>query len=177
MNTFERNLLIGGAAVLVAAIAALVAGCSSTPLPPDASVATAPQSAATAPANSVAAGATPVTASRNSGATTPKGYRQDAATHVYGLNKDRIYKGRLPPLLYAIGVLQVDLDSNGAVRSLNWMRKPSHAPEVVAEIERTVRAASPYPAPVRMGRVTWTDTWLWHQSGRFQLDTLTEGQD
>jgi protein TonB len=24
--------------------------------------------------------------------------------------------------------------------------------------------------------VTYTDTWLWHSSGRFQLDTLTEGQ-
>ena len=63
------------------------------------------------------------------------------------------------------------------VRSLNWMRKPSHAPEVVAEIERTVRAAAPYPSPARMGKVVWTDTWLWHKSGRFQLDTLTEGQD
>jgi hypothetical protein len=26
------------------------------------------------------------------------------------------------------------------------------------------------------GRVTYTDTWLWDKSGRFQLDTLTEGQ-
>jgi periplasmic protein TonB len=25
--------------------------------------------------------------------------------------------------------------------------------------------------------VVYTDTWLWHKSGRFQLDTLTEGQD
>lgn len=177
MNTFDRNLLIGGLTALVAGVAALVAGCSSTPLPPETPAAAPPVSAATAPPATVAAGATPITAARNSGATTPKGYRQDAASHVYGLNKDRIYKGRLPPLLYAIGVLQVDLDSNGGVRTLNWMRKPSHAPEVVAEIERTVRAASPYPAPVRMGRVTWTDTWLWHKSGRFQLDTLTEGQD
>jgi hypothetical protein len=24
--------------------------------------------------------------------------------------------------------------------------------------------------------VVYTDTWLWHKSGRFQLDTLTEGQ-
>ncbi|MBI2772655.1 MAG: hypothetical protein HYX47_23750 [Burkholderiales bacterium] len=178
MNTFDRNLLIGGLTALVAGFAALVAGCSSTPLPADKPVAaTAPVTAATAPPAQVAAGATPITASRNSAAATPRAYRQDAASHVYGLNKDRIYKGRMPPLLYAIGVLQVDLDSNGGVRALNWMRKPSHAPEVVAEIERTVRAASPYPAPVRMGRVTWTDTWLWHQSGRFQLDTLTEGQD
>lgn len=82
----------------------------------------------------------------------------------------------MPPLLYAIGVLQVEVDSRGQVTALNWMRAPSHAPEVVAEIERTVRRAAPYPAPVRMGRVTYTDTWLWHKSGNFQLDTLTEGQ-
>ena len=47
----------------------------------------------------------------------------------------------------------------------------------LAEIERTVRAAAPFPAPARMGRVTYTDTWLWDRSGRFQLDTLTEGQN
>ena len=104
-------------------------------------------------------------------------YRSDAATHLYGLNKERIYKGRMPPLLYAIGVLQVEVDSRGNVRDVNWMRAPKHAPEVIAEIERTVRAAAPFPAPVRMGKVVYTDTWLWHKSGRFQLDTLTEGQD
>ena len=82
----------------------------------------------------------------------------------------------MPPLLHAIGVLQVEINAKGAVIGLNWMRAPSHAPEVVAEIESAVRAAAPFPAPVNMGRVTYTDTWLWHKSGRFQLDTLTEGQ-
>ena len=53
---------------------------------------------------------------------------------------------------------------------------PKHAPEVIAEIERTVRAAGPFPVPARMGKVTYTDTWLWDKSGHFQLDTLTEGQ-
>ena len=53
---------------------------------------------------------------------------------------------------------------------------PSHAPEVMQQIERLVRAAAPYPVPARLGTVTYTDTWLWDQSGRFQLDTLTEGQ-
>jgi len=75
-----------------------------------------------------------------------------------------------------VGVLNVEIDSRGNVVSTNWMRAPSNAPEVMAEILRTVRAAAPYPAPVRMGRVTYTDTWLWEKSGRFQLDTLTEGQ-
>ena len=111
-----------------------------------------------------------------SGATNPRDYRRDAAHHLYRQNKHRIFKGKMPPLLYAIGVLQVEVDGQGRVTGINWMRAPSHAPEVVAEIERTVRLAAPYPAPARMGRVTYTDTWLWHSSGRFQLDTLTEGQ-
>ena len=46
----------------------------------------------------------------------------------------------------------------------------------MTEIERTVRQAAPYPAPVKLGRVTTTETWLWDKSGRFQLHTLSEGQ-
>ncbi len=110
-------------------------------------------------------------------AANPRDYRRDAASHLYARNRERIYAGRLPPMLYAVGVLQVEVDGAGQVRRLDWMRAPRHAPEVVAEIERTVRAAAPFPAPARMGKVTYTDTWLWDRSGRFQLDTLTEGQD
>ena len=109
-------------------------------------------------------------------ATTPRDYRRYGANHLYARHRDRIFKGKLPPLLYAVGALNVSLDSRGAVRRIEWLREPKHAPEVVAEIERMVRAAAPFPAPVRMGGVVYTDIWLWDKSGRFQLDTLTEGQ-
>jgi periplasmic protein TonB len=113
---------------------------------------------------------------RTSAAASARAYREDGATHLYGLNADRIYKGKMPPLLYAVGVLNVEIDRTGRVSGLDWMRAPRHAPEVIAEIERTVRQASPFPAPARLGKVVYTDTWLWHKSGKFQLDTLTEGQ-
>ena len=106
-----------------------------------------------------------------------RAYRRDAARHVYDLNRARVYPGRLPPLLYAIGTLQVQLGPEGQVRSMHWLRAPTHAPEVVADIERTVLEAAPFPAARRLGPVTWTDTWLWDEGGRFQLDTLSEGQD
>lgn len=179
-HIFGRRVAMPGT---LAGIIALLAGCSSPPLPPAAApVAVAPTPT---PAPVLAPLALPPTAemamaaSRGSpsDATTPRAYRADAAGHLYGLNKNRIYKGRMPPLLYAIGVLQVEVDGSGHVRNLSWMRAPKHAPEVIAEIERTVRAAAPFPAPARMGKVVYTDTWLWHKSGRFQLDTLTEGQD
>jgi len=111
-----------------------------------------------------------------SNAVSPRDYRRDGARHIYSKNGHRIYKGQMPPLMHAVGVLQVDLDRNGQVRKLNWMRAPSHAPDVVREIERTVMTAAPFPAPVRLGGVVYTDVWLWDKSGNFQLDTLTEGQ-
>ena len=171
-HTFDLRQALPG--VLSGLTAALLASCSSTPM---STVPPAAPPAATASPAVVESGATPIIGVRSSGAATPRAYREDAATHLYGLNRDRIYKGRMPPLLYAVGVLQVEVDGRGNVGGLTWMRAPKHAPEVVAEIERTVRAAAPFPAPVRMGKVVYTDTWLWHKSGRFQLDTLTEGQD
>ena len=160
---------------LAAGIAALIAGCTSTPLPPP-PVTPAPIIITPPAPPAPVVVAPPVANALVSSAKTPRDYRRDAASHLYGKNKNRIYKGVMPPLLYAIGVLQVEVDGQGRVTSLNWMRAPTHAPEVIAEIERTVRQAAPYPMPARMGRVTYTDTWLWHKSGLFQLDTLTEGQ-
>ncbi len=168
-NIQRRQALLASAATGVAAI---LAGCASKPFPPPSEVL--PTRVLPPPVASIP----PLAESLGqvSGAANAFDYRRDAANHLYGKNSNRIYKGKMPPLLYAIGVLQVEVDGRGRVSATNWMRAPNHAPEVVAEIERTVRLAAPYPAPVRMGRVTYTDTWLWHKSGRFQLDTLTEGQ-
>ena len=141
----SRHWLLSG---MAAGVAALLSACSSTPPAPS-------------------SGPAAVQAQRD--------YRQQAARHLYERNAQRIYSGKLPPMLYAIGVLQVDVDARGQVSRLHWLRAPTHAPEVVSEIERTVRSAAPFPAP-GTGRTTYTDTWLWDRSGRFQLDTLTEGQ-
>ena len=170
-HTFNLRHALPGA--MAALVAALLAGCGSRPVPPP----DGPPVTTVTPSQPQAKAPTASSRVRSSNASNPRAYRADAASHLYGLNQDRIYKGRLPPMLYAIGVLQVDVDGRGNVRDLRWMRAPKHAPEVVAEIERTVRAAAPFPAPARMGKVVYTDTWLWHKSGRFQLDTLTEGQD
>ncbi len=112
-----------------------------------------------------------------SAARNARDYRKDAASHLYARHSQHIYKGRLPPMLEAVGVLNVDIDRYGSVKSVQWMRAPRHAPQVMQQIERMVKAAAPYPVPQHMSQVTYTDVWLWHQSGKFQLDTLTEGQD
>jgi hypothetical protein len=111
-----------------------------------------------------------------SNAHSPREYRKDAARHLYQHYQTRIYKGKMPPMLKAVGVLEVSVNSRGQVDEIVWLRAPRHVPEVMREIENAIRAAQPYPAPLHLKHVKYTDTWLWHASGQFQLDTLTEGQ-
>lgn len=179
---FKRFLRSPAAAIsgLAAAVAALIAGCASrVPLPPEPPVVS-PTPTPTPGATPTLPGTVPpgtvLAPSKPSQASNERAYRADAATHLYQRNATRIWRGKLPPLIYAVGVLQVDIDRNGQVGRLNWLRAPKHAPEVIAEIERTVRHAAPFPVPARLGKVTYTETWLWDESGQFQLDTLTEGQ-
>lgn len=157
-------------ALLSVTVAAVVSACKNAP---DAAPHASPELSPKPVVGPVAASKG---SARSSNASTPRAYRQDGASHLYGLNAERIYKGKMPPLLYAVGVINVEIDKVGRVTRLDWMRAPRHAPEVVAEIERTIRQASPFPAPTKLGKVIYTDTWLWHISGKFQLDTLTEGQ-
>lgn len=109
-------------------------------------------------------------------ATNEKAYRQDGARAIYAAYPDSIYKGKLPPLLHAIAVVETEIDSNGNVRDVRMIRAPSHAPDVTARVRELIRKASPLPAPARLGTVRYTETWLVDKSGKFQLDTLTEGQ-
>lgn len=109
-------------------------------------------------------------------AETEKDYRKDAARHIYAAYPDKIYKGKLPPMVYAVVVLEMDLDAQGQLKNINLLRTPSHAPEVTASVQNMIRRASPMPAPVRMGGAKFTEIWLVDKSGRFQLDALTAGQ-
>jgi protein TonB len=181
MTQFDKQLFVtrfafpklSKASSAACLIALWLVGCSSPPPPPP----QVPAATVKAPAP-VAKPMEPLKPQLpSSNARNPHEYRVDAAKHLYKLNGERIFKGRLPPILYAVGVLDVEVDKQGQVTRTYWVRAPGHAPEVMKEIEKTVRQAAPYPVPAHMHKVVYSDVWLWHKSGRFQLDTLTEGQD
>ena len=105
-----------------------------------------------------------------------RAYRKLGARHIYDKYPKRIYKGKIPPLVYAVVVTETDVDASGRVTGVYFSRTPSHAPEVSGKIAELIREASPLPNPGRIGAHTYVDTWLWDKSGNFQLDTLTLGQ-
>ncbi|RIX76245.1 hypothetical protein [Acidovorax cavernicola] len=103
-------------------------------------------------------------------------YRKTGARHIYKAYANRIYKGKIPPLVYAVVVVETDIDANGKVNNVTFSRVPSHAPEVPPMIAELIKATSPLPSPGKLGGHTYVDTWLWDKSGKFQLDSLTLGQ-
>ncbi len=106
-----------------------------------------------------------------------KEYRADAARHLYAAYPTRVFRGKLPPLLYSVMAVETEIDATGQVVNVSVVRKPAAdevAPWVVAMIQR----AGPFPAPASVGAATvrYFEIWLVDKSGRFQVDTLTEGQ-
>lgn len=85
--------------LLASAMAALAACKSPPPQAPTAQD-------SKMPSRDTAAGPAATPAPKASAAATPRDYRKDAASHLYSHNQQRIYKGKLPPMLYAIGVLE-----------------------------------------------------------------------
>lgn len=112
---------------------------------------------------------------RPSAAETPLEYRSDGARHLYAAYGKQIHKGKMPPLLYGIAIIETEIGADGHVHSVNIVRKPAAA-EVGPWAVEMIKKASPFPAPHKMGSVKYTEIWLVDKSGRFQLDTLTEGQ-
>ena len=103
-------------------------------------------------------------------------YRADAARHLYAAYPMRIFKGRMPPLLYGVAIVDTEIDAGGNVIDVR-VRRPPAAPEVGPWVVAMIRKAGPFPPPAKLGKAVYTDIWLVHKSGNFQLDTLTEGQN
>ena len=80
------------------------------------------------------------TAQKVSMASDAKAYRKDGARHLYATYKDQIYKGKLPPLIHAIVVAEVDLDAAGNVRGVQ------HDPHTQPRAGRHRPGARPDPA-------------------------------
>jgi periplasmic protein TonB len=116
------------------------------------------------------------TAPRASEAEIEKEYRIDAARHLYAAYPGRIFKGRLPPLLFSVMIVETEIDSEGQVQNISVVRKPA-ADEVAPWVLAMIKRAAPFPAPAKMpGGTRYLDIWLVDKSGLFQVDTLTEGQ-
>jgi protein TonB len=106
----------------------------------------------------------------------PKAYRPDGARHLYDSYPALVHRGQLPQMLTAVAIIETTIDEKGAVEKVDVVREPAIAKEATPWIVALIRGAQPYPAAEKQGKVVYKDIWLVTEQGKFQLDSITEGQ-
>jgi protein TonB len=105
-------------------------------------------------------------------------YKTQVAQHVLQHNPDRSYTGKLPPMLPAIVVLEITVDENGGLKDMAVQR--SRDPDASQIALDSMRRSTPLPPPHELaqagGKLTFSETFLFADSGRYQLRSLAGPQ-
>jgi protein TonB len=105
-------------------------------------------------------------------------YKTLVAEHVLQHNPDRSYTGKLPPMLPAIVVLRITVDANGSLENVAVQRsRDDDASQIALD---SMRRSTPLPPPHELaragGKLTFSETFLFADSGRYQLRSLAAPQ-
>lgn len=107
-------------------------------------------------------------------------YQKEFATSIVRANSNETFRGKLPPLLRSVVVLQVSIDNQGMPARVTMFRSNGFV-----ELEKSAIAAvyrgAPYPIPGRSllaghSSITFTESFLFGNDGRFQVRTVAEEQ-
>jgi hypothetical protein len=112
--------------------------------------------------------------------TPAEAWQMQWAQALHDHQSSKVFEGIPPNPLYAIIVLEVQIDANGGLRSVRNMRSPAHGAKERDAAIASVRAGGPYPAPpprlLKGGVVKFTETWLFDNARKFRLRSLAAPQ-
>lgn len=102
-------------------------------------------------------------------------YKYDVAEQIMRYNTAHTFSGKVPPLLPAIVVLSITVDTNGKTTRVAVQRSRDNQASKVALA--SIQRAGPLPKPFNLatgpGRsLTFSETFLFTADYRFQLRTL-----
>jgi len=105
-------------------------------------------------------------------------YKTEVAQHVVRHNPEHIFSGQLPPLLPAIVVLEITVDRDGQLDRVAVQR--SRSPDASEVALAAMRRSTPLPKPQQLaqatGKLTFSETFLFADSERYQLRSLAGPQ-
>jgi protein TonB len=105
-------------------------------------------------------------------------YKTQVAQHVVQHNPGHEFNGTLPPLLPAIVVLEITVDRDGRLTEVAVQRSRNADASAVAL--DAVRRSTPLPPPQQLaqagGKLTFSETFLFADSQRYQLRSLAGPQ-
>jgi len=99
--------------------------------------------------------------------------RAQAALRLVAANPGMTYDGKVPDILLAIPVLEVELNADGSIRRIDVMREPRQAKDTIKLAVDAVKRAAPFgnvshlPKPWK-----FQETFLFNDDRKFKPRTL-----
>lgn len=149
---------------ITAGIAAIAAGCAQQP---PAAAPAPPPVAAVAPPRPASAPAVP--------ALTLEAYKKEVASRI-ALHSGDLFSDPLPEMLKSVVVLEIRIDRDGRLANVA-VRRSNGYKALENRAMDSVRRAAPFEAPSLLvrrgaGSVTFLETFLFRDDGRFQIRSL-----
>ncbi len=165
----------------LAGLLAVLAGCTSRPLPSDApppAAGPAPAVPMPAPAAPVARAPVPATApAAQAPARSWDEYKVRAARRIMQTSAGETFTGPIPERLQSIPVVQVELNRDGSVRNVTVLRVPKFSPQTLQMAMNAVRRAGPFEPVGHLPRPwQYSETFLYNDDLKFQIRSLAEVQ-
>ncbi len=176
-RAFEQRLRVGLASL------GLMAGCSAPPPPSPAprqgeltpSAAPAVPTPAATPARPAAAADVPVKLPPPGPVRSWDEVRLQAAKRLVAANPNGTYMGVPPEPLLGIPVLEIELNGDGSVRRIVFLRHPREAKDTSKLAEDAVRRAAPFGDVSRLPKPwRFTETFLFSHDRKFKPRTLDQ---
>ena len=164
----------------LAGLLAVLAGCTSRPMPSDAP---APAAPVPGPAATVVRPATPATAPAaqapvaQAPARNWDEYKVRAARRIMQTSAGETFSGPIPERLQSIPVVQVELNRDGSVRNVTVLRVPKFSPQTLQMATAAIRRAGPFEPVGHLPRPwQYAETFLYNDDLKFQIRSLAEAQ-
>jgi hypothetical protein len=117
--------------------------------------------------------APPVSANANANAPDFISYRVAAARRIMQANGSSTFAGSIPDPLLAVPVMEITLNRDGSVKSIDVLRTPHFAPETADMAKTAIMRAAPFGSVAHLPQPwIFTETFLYDDNFKFQLHSL-----
>lgn len=99
--------------------------------------------------------------------------RRQAAQRIVAANPNITYMGKVPEMLLAIPVLEIELNGDGSIRNIEILRPPTQAKDTLQIAADAVRRAGPFGDVSKLPKPwKFVETFLFDDARKFKPRTL-----
>jgi len=102
-------------------------------------------------------------------------FKRQAARRMVAASPRSSYMGKPPPILFAIPIIEIEVNADGSVRSLRPTRLPANpaAASTVDLAKEAIRRGAPYGDVSKLPRPwKWSEVFLFNEKSQFKPRTL-----